>query len=173
MLPIAMHSDSSHRGRSSWFAAASALLWWASLLSWASLTSATPTAGPGAALSSIRVDDPWIRWLPAGVPAAGYFTLINTGDTSVALIAAASADFRDVSIHRSVERGGVMQMEEISEVIVDPRSRLELAAKGYHLMLMNPVRPIESEKRIPITLRFRDGTALTVPFEVRKPGAGS
>ena len=161
-----MHSDSSHRGRSSWFAATVAVL------SWASLTSATPVAAPGAA-RSIRVDDPWIRWLPAGVPAAGYFTLSNTGDESVALVAAVSADFRDVSIHRSVERGGVMQMEEVSEIIVDPRSRLELAAKGYHLMLMNPVRPIESEKRIPITLRFRDGTALTVPFEVRKPGAGS
>src|SRR5271170_2942515 len=119
-----MHSDSSHRGRSSWFAAASALLAWASLLSWASLTSATPTAAPGAALS-IRVDDPWIRWLPAGVPAAGYFTLINTGDESVALIAAMSADFRDVSIHRSVERGGVMQMEEVREIMVDPHSRIE------------------------------------------------
>ncbi len=161
-----MHSDSSHRGRSSWFAAACALL------SWASLTSATATGAPGAALS-IRVDDPWIRWLPAGVPGAGYFTLINTGDESVALIAAMSADFRDVSIHRSVERGGVMQMEEVREIIVDPHSRLELGAKGYHLMLMNPVRPIESQKRIPITLRFRDGTSLTVPFEVRKPGAGS
>ena len=65
-----------------------------------------------------------------------------------------------------------MHMEEVKEIIVDPHSRLELATKGYHLMLMNPVRPIESEKRIPITLRFRDGTALTVPFEVRKPGAG-
>jgi copper(I)-binding protein len=161
-----MHADSSHRGRSSWFAATVALL------SWASLWSATPNAAPAAALS-IRVDDPWIRWLPAGVPAAGYFTLINPGDESVALIAAASADFRDVSIHRSVERGGVMQMEEVGEIIVDPHSRLDLAAKGYHLMLMNPVRPIELEKRIPITLRFRDGTSLTVPFDVRKPGAGS
>ena len=161
-----MHSDSSQRGRSSWFAAAVALL------SWASLTSATPTAAAPAA-SSIRVDDPWIRWLPAGVPAAGYFTLINTGDESVALIAAVSADFRDVSIHRSVERRGVMQMEEVREIVVDPHSRLELAAKGYHLMLMNPLRPIESEKRIPVTLRFRDGTSLTVPFEVRGPGAGS
>jgi copper(I)-binding protein len=160
-----MHSDSSHRGRSSWFAAAVALF------SWASLTSATPAAAPGAALS-IRVDDPWIRWLPAGVPAAGYFTLINTGDVSVALIATVSGDFRDVSIHRSIERGGVMHMEEVKEIIVDPHSRLELANKGYHLMLMDPVRPIESEKRIPITLRFRDGTSLTVPFEVRKPGAG-
>jgi len=165
-----MHSDSSQR--SSRFAAASALLSWASLLWWASFTAATPAAAP-AAPPSIRVDDPWIRWLPAGVPAAGYFTLINTGDESVALIAAMSADFRDVSIHRSVQRGGVMQMEEVREIIVDPHSRLELAAKGYHLMLMNPARPIESEKRIPITLRFRDGSSLTVPFEVREPGAGT
>jgi copper(I)-binding protein len=161
-----MHFDSSRSGRSAWCAAAVALL------SWASLISTAPSATPRTPLS-IRVEDPWIRWLPAGVPAAGYLTLVNTGDEPVALIAAVSADFGDVSMHRSLERGGVMQMDEVGEIIVDPHSRLELAAKGYHLMLMNPARPIESQKHVPITLRFRDGTSLTVPFEVRKPGAGS
>lgn len=119
------------------------------------------------------MENPWIRWLPAGVPAAGYLTLVNTGGGSLALIAAESADFGSVTIHRSVAREGIMRMEEVKEIPVGPHSRLDFDAQGYHLMLMDPVRPIESAKQIPITLRFRDGTSLTIPFEVRKPGAGA
>ena len=158
-----MHSDSARHVRCWRFPSAAALLVWASF-GWAS-----PSA-PGA-VPAIRVDDPWIRWLPAGVPAAGYLTLVNTGDRSLALIAAESADFGSVTIHRSVAREGIMRMEEVKEIAVGPHSRLDFGAQGYHLMLMNPLRPIESAKQIPITLRFRDGTSLTIPFEVRKPGA--
>lgn len=160
-----MHSDSARRMRCRRFPSAAALLLWAAF------GSASPSA-PGIA-PAIRVDDPWIRWLPAGVPAAGYLTLVNAGDSSLALIAAESADFGSVTIHRSVAREGVMRMEEVKEVAVGPRSRLDFGAQGYHLMLMNPLRPIESAKQIPITLRFRDGTSLTIAFEVRKPGAGA
>jgi periplasmic copper chaperone A len=141
----------------------------ATLIVWVSFGTASPSA-PGAA-PAIRVDDPWIRWLPAGVPAAGYLTLINSGDRSVALIAAESADFGSVTIHRSVAREGIMQMEEVKEIVVGAHSQLDFGANGYHLMLMNPLRPIESTKQVPITLRFRDGTSLTILFEVRANAA--
>jgi copper(I)-binding protein len=160
-----MHSESARRGRC-W-----RLPWTAALLAGVLFGSASPSA-PGAA-PAVRVDDPWIRWLPAGVPAAGYLTLVNTGDESLALIAAESADFGSVTIHRSVAREGIMRMEEVEEIAVGPHSRLDFGAQGYHLMLMNPQRPLEAAKQIPITLRFRDGTSLTIPFEVRKSAAGA
>jgi periplasmic copper chaperone A len=160
-----MHPDSARHVRCWRFPSAAALL------VWALFASAFPSA-PGA-VPAIRVDDPWIRWLPAGVPAAGYLTLVNAGDRSLALIAAESTDFGSVTIHRSVAREGTMRMEEVKEIAVGAHSRLDFGAQGYHLMLMNPLRPVESAKQIPITLRFRDGTSLTIPFEVRKPGAGA
>ena len=60
---------------------------------WVSLSLASPfvVAGSPAAGSSeapIEVSAAWIRWLPAGLPAAGYATLVNTGDTPVSLISA-------------------------------------------------------------------------------------
>jgi periplasmic copper chaperone A len=127
---------------------------------------------PGVA-PAVHVDNPWIRWLPAGVPAAGYLTLVNTGDASVTLMAADSPNFGSVTIHRSVAREGVMRMEEVKEIAVAPHSRVDFSAQGYHLMLMNPLQPIESAVQIPITLHFRDGTSLTVAFEVRKLAAGA
>ena len=124
-------------------------------------------------VGSLRVADAWIRWLPAGLPAAGYFTLINDGDTPVALVAAESPDFASVTLHRSIERAGVVRMEPVQEVPVGPRSHLDLAAKGYHLMLMAPVRPIDTQRQVSITLRFGDGRTLPVLFQVRTTGSGS
>lgn len=160
-----MYSDSVRRVRCWRLALAAALLVWASF---GSASPSTPGAAP-----AIRVDDPWIRWLPAGVPAAGYLTLVNSGDGPLALIAAESADFGSVTIHRSVARQGTMRMEEVKEIVIGAHSRLDFGAQGYHLMLMSPLRPIELAKQISITLRFRDGSKLTIPFEVRKPGAGA
>jgi copper(I)-binding protein len=143
----------------------------AALLIWASFGSASASTSAAGAASSIHVDNPWIRWLPAGVPAAGYLTLVNAGDETYALIAAESAYFGSVTIHRSVAHEGSMRMEEVKAIAVAPHSRVDFGAQGYHLMLMNPLRSIESAKEIPITLHFRDGTSLTIPFEVRKPAA--
>jgi copper(I)-binding protein len=122
-----------------------------------------------AAPPTLHVDEAWIRWLPAGLPAAGYATLTNTGDTPVSLVAATSPYFGDLSIHRSVNRGGSMTMSPVSEITISPHSKLEFESQGYHFMLMQPTAPLESRRNVPITLRFADGSLLTVLFEVRKP----
>ena len=134
----------------------------------AALASSAP-----ASAAPLRVEDAWVRWLPAGLPAAGYLTLINDGDAPVVLVAVESADFASVTIHRSIERAGVVRMEPVQGISVGPHSRLELAAKGYHLMLMNPVRPIDTQRQVSITLRFGDGSSLPVLFQVRSTGSGS
>src|SRR5262249_44547279 len=35
--------------------------------------------------AAVSVTDAWIRWVPAGNPAGGYFTLHNTGDKPITL----------------------------------------------------------------------------------------
>ena len=44
-------------------------------------------ASPGAPIEVVAA---WIRWLPAGLPAAGYATLVNRGDKPLSLISASS-----------------------------------------------------------------------------------
>ncbi len=36
--------------------------------------------------ASLEVRQGWVRWLPGGLPAAGYLTIVNHGDKPVALI---------------------------------------------------------------------------------------
>src|SRR5208282_3001836 len=68
---------------------------------------------------SIQVKDAWIRWLPAGVPAGGYATLINTGDKPVTLIGVSSAVFSGFRIHRSMARAGTMEMSPVERITID------------------------------------------------------
>jgi copper(I)-binding protein len=116
----------------------------------------------------IRVDHAWIRWLPAGLPAGGYMSLTNMGDTAVNLVAASSSAYVEMSIHRSVESGGAVAMRPVAQITIGPHSRVDFAAAGYHIMLTQPIKPLEPGGHVPITLRFADGSSLTVQFELRK-----
>ena len=42
----------------------------------------------GAVPSELRVEGAWVRWLPNGLPAAGYLTLVNESDADLALTGA-------------------------------------------------------------------------------------
>src|SRR5271169_4361505 len=62
-----------------------------------------------AAPSDLTIEDAWIRWLPANLPAAGYVRIRNAGAAPATLIGAASPAYTRVSLHRSAEQGGRMQ----------------------------------------------------------------
>jgi copper(I)-binding protein len=128
-----------------------------------------PAATPApAATQKVRIDGAWIRWLPAGLPAGGYMSLTNVGDTAVNLVAASSPAYAEVSLHRSVESGGTVAMRPVVKITLEPHSRVDFAAAGYHFMLMQPIKPLQPGDHVPVALRFADGSTLTVQFEVRK-----
>jgi copper(I)-binding protein len=123
-------------------------------------------AGGGAAASGA-----WLRYIPGGAPAAGYFTLTNRGDRPLSLVGAECSDFGMVMIHRTIERGGISTMRPVHELAVAPGKRVEFAPGGYHLMLMRPKHPLRPGGRLPVTLRFADGSSLAVEFVVKSPQA--
>ncbi len=115
-----------------------------------------------------KVDAAWVRWLPADVPLAGYATITNRGDRTIVLTAASSPMFQEISIHRSIQAAGNVQMSPVNEITIAPHTTLDFASRGFHLMLMRPREPIDLKPDIPITLRFADGSSLTAEFQVRK-----
>lgn len=132
-------------------------------------------AAPGAATQAraVKVAAAWIRWLPAGVPLAGYATLTNASARPIVLVAAASSYFHEVDIHRTVNTGGTMQMSPAGKITIAPHATLDFFALGYHMMLMQPTASLDAKSEIPITLRFADGSSLDVPFQVRRTGAAA
>jgi hypothetical protein len=119
----------------------------------------------------LQIEQAWIRWLPANLPAGGYLTVINRGDRPVVLVGASSPDYFGVGLHRSVTEGGLSKMEAVTQIVVAPHTTLNFSDTGYHIMLTTPTLPVSPGGRVPITLHFADGRSLVVNFEVRPPGA--
>jgi len=128
------------------------------------------TAAAQSAPAMVQVKDAWVRWLPGDVPSGGYATLVNPGDRPVSLVAVSSADYRDVSLHRTSEVNGTSRMTPVDHIGVAPHSSLEFAAQGYHLMLSHPTRALKPGDSVTCVLKFADGAVLTVPFALRAPG---
>jgi copper(I)-binding protein len=127
------------------------------------------SAAAGAANSDVGVQatDAWIRWLPADIPSGAYLTLTNSGSTPRVLVSAVSPDFGEVSFHLTHTADGMSEMSAVGALTISPRSRLQFAPGGYHIMLMQPLRTLHPGDHVPITLQFADGSSLQVSFAVR------
>ena len=133
----------------------------------AALILATSLLATPALAAGIAVQQPWVRWLPAGLPAAGYATLVNGGDTPVSLVGASSPDYGTVMIHRSLDRGGMERMVMVNAIPVPPHGRAALAPGGYHLMLMQPRHAIRPGMQVSVRFEFSDGSTIDVAMPVR------
>jgi hypothetical protein len=117
------------------------------------------------------VTEPWLRYIPGGAPSAGYFRLTNEGDRPISLVGAECGDFGRVMMHRTIERGGISTMRPVHEITIAPGKSVAFEPGGYHLMLMRPKHPLRPGGRLPVTLRFSDGSTLSAEFVVKSPGA--
>jgi copper(I)-binding protein len=127
---------------------------------------AADDAAPGKA-APIEVRDAWIRWLPANVPDAGYMTLTNTGSNIEVLSSASSVDFGEVSIHQTHDDMGMSGMMPVKSITIQPHATVRFVAGGYHLMLMQPKRPLHPGDTVQIVLHFANGGSATVQFPIR------
>lgn len=153
---------------------ASALMLGAWLAAGASLSAAAaPSAQPSAVMSQLEIRDAWIRWLPSGLPAAGYVTLVNRSAEAIKLVGASSDAYRDISLHHSVNHDGMSHMEPVSEISVPANAILSFAAAGYHLMLMQPTHTLAPGDHVALTLHFADGAERAVSFELRAPNGSA
>jgi copper(I)-binding protein len=126
---------------------------------------------PGTALANdaqaIRASAPWIRLLPASLPAGGFVTLFNDSDRDVSLRSANSPTFGSVMLHKSSTEGGMGRMEMVDSLNIPAHGKAMLAPGGYHLMMMKPAKPVAVGDKVKVTLQFGDGSTSTVEFAVK------
>ena len=119
-----------------------------------------------AAHAEPAVSNGWIRLLPAGLPAAGYFDLHNGGDKLISLTGAASPACAMLMLHKSEDVGGTMRMDDVASIDVAPHATLKFAPGGYHLMCMMPNAGLKPGGHVAVTLTFSDGTKVTSQFVI-------
>jgi copper(I)-binding protein len=117
--------------------------------------------------ADLVVQNAWIRALPSSVPSGGYFTLHNGGTKLVVLTGAESPGCGMLMLHKSEDKGGMSAMMDVSELPIPAGETLKFAPGGYHLMCMDARPVIKPGATVPVTLNFKDGGKLTVPFAVR------
>ncbi len=117
--------------------------------------------------AGVSVRDGWMRALPSSVPSGGYFTLQNKGGKAVILTGANSPACGMLMLHKSEDKGGMSSMMDMAEVSVPAGGSVSFTPGGYHLMCMDTTPALKPGATVPVTLQFKSGEKLTVPFAVR------
>lgn len=138
----------------------------------AALVAGTILAACSPQADGVKVENAWIR-LPAveGQPAAAYFTL-QGGRESEALISVSTRAADRTELHESVQgEGGVMTMAPLQRIDVPVGGAVKFAPGGKHVMLFGVVPNVHAGEKIPITLHFASGRAVTTMADLAAPGA--
>lgn len=124
---------------------------------------------PGFALAELEISNPWIKNLPPSVPVrAGYMTLHNPKSETISIVSLSSDAFGSIEIHQTIAQDGMMRMERIPTLTIEPGSTVQLAPGGLHLMLMNPVEPTRIGDKIEILIQFDDGSEQKLEMWVKE-----
>ena len=115
---------------------------------------AASAAFAGGACPGLVVEDAWIREAPPGaMMTAGYARLRNTGKAALTIDGASSEVFGSVELHHTVVEDGLFKMRPGTAFTLPPGERGAFEPGGWHLMLMDPTRPLKSGDRVPLELQ--------------------
>lgn len=120
-----------------------------------------------AAEPELTVSDAWIRALPGGLPAGGYFTLHNGTTKALTLDGAASPACKSLMLHKSDTMSGMASMSDVATIDVPAGGTLRFSPGGLHLMCMEPSPQLRRGTGVTVTLHFKSGVSLPVRFQVR------
>jgi len=139
-------------------------------LSLAPSAQAASDAAASTAATQLSVSNGWVRWLPNGLPEAGYLSIANNGEQAIDLLGASSPDFGNVMLHQSIGNGSTMRMIMVDKLTIPAHGKVDIAPGGYHLMLMAATHPIAPGATVQVVLKFSDGKTLTTVLPVRSAG---
>ena len=131
-------------------------------------------AASSLAHAEVTVKDAWVRGtVPAQKSTGAFMTLTSTEDAKI--VAASSPVAKKTEIHTSMMMNGVNMMHSADAIALPAGKPVELKSGGYHVMLMDLVRPVTPGETVPITFTVvgKDGkrTQVEVKAEVRPLGA--
>ena len=118
--------------------------------------------------AEVVVEDAWVRGLPPGVDnASAYMTLTNTGSQDVTLTGATSPIAGSVTLHETMNHGGMLHMTHLASVTIPAGGEVKLASGGVHLMLMELKESPKPGSEVALTLQFADGSSQALQLPVR------
>ena len=118
------------------------------------------------AFAQVAVTDAWVRGTVAGQSATGAFMQLRS-PTDTALVAAKSPVAKIVEIHEMKMEGSMMRMNAMDRLALPAGKAVDLKPGGYHVMLMDLVKPLKDGDTVPLQLTFEDRAGKKQTVEVK------
>jgi copper(I)-binding protein/cytochrome oxidase Cu insertion factor (SCO1/SenC/PrrC family) len=115
----------------------------------------------------VAIMNAWVREAhPAATVNAGYMTLVNVGPEDVALVKVESDAYKSIEVHEMVTVDGLMEMREVTDMVIPSGGQVGFEPGGRHLMLMGPKEHLTMGQKVEMTLIFKSGKKQTVSVNV-------
>ncbi|MGH9763366.1 MAG: copper chaperone PCu(A)C, partial [Blastocatellia bacterium] len=115
----------------------------------------------------LSIVDPWIQEMPPSMNlTAAHLVIDNRTGKETALVAASTDVAGAVELHRAETDNGMMRMIKLDRIPL-PTGKTDLTGE-LHIMLIGLKAPLKEGDRVPLTLHFENGAAVTVMAPVRK-----
>jgi copper(I)-binding protein len=105
--------------------------------------------------SEVTVSSPWVRATAPGQTVAGAYLKITSATTAY-LVGGSSTAAKSVELHQMTLENNVMKMRPLARLELPAGTAVELKPGGYHLMLVDVVRPLAKGDSVAITLTVED-----------------
>jgi hypothetical protein len=119
-----------------------------------------------AASAQVAVTDAWVRGTVTGQKATGAFMQLKS-PADAALVAVSSPVAKIVEIHEMKMEGGMMKMNAVDRLALPAGKAIDLKPGGYHVMLMDLVKPLKDGDTVPLQLTFEDKAGKKQTVEVK------
>jgi hypothetical protein len=115
----------------------------------------------------IAVSKAWVAALPpTQATTAAYMTIENKGKDKEVLVSVTTPVAGVAEIHQMLDEGGMMKMAMLKDLTIPAMGKIVLGPGGYHLMLINLVKPLKKGDVVPIYLKFDCGCTVEVKATV-------
>ena len=99
---------------------------------------------------------------------AAYGTLHNHSAQQIRIVKVESDRFESATFHETTMTDDVARMRMLPNVTIMPKSLINFAPGGMHIMLMEPTAPVLTGQSIALQFTLKNGTQLSADFLVEK-----
>ena len=123
-------------------------------------------AFPMASHAEVTVKDAWVRaTVPAQTVTGAFMTLTSSEEAKIVAVSSPAA--KKAEIHTSMMMNGVNMMHSVDAIPMPAGKPVELKSGGYHVMLMDVVKPVKAGDIVPLTFTIEGKDGKRTPFEVK------
>lgn len=116
----------------------------------------------------IQIKDGFVREVPPNQTISAAFMTIQNNDMSDhKVVSASSPAAKIVELHTHTHESGMMKMRQIPQIDLPAGADAMLKPGGLHIMLIDLTAPLASDKPVPVTIKFEDGSEKTMELPVK------